>query len=215
MTIMIREKRSSEITAEGMTKEMTERNVVWQLGKVSYEERCRYLKQRGLVIWFTGLSGAGKSTIAVELEKELLSHGRAAYRLDGDNIRMGLNSDLGFSESDRNENIRRTAEVAALFQDAGLIVLVAFISPYREMREKARTTIGSEHFSEIYVKADLETCEKRDTKGFYRKARLGQIENFTGISDVYEEPEKPDLILDTESMTVEEAVQQVLKVIEF
>lgn len=200
--------------SEGLTKEMTEKNVVWQPGKVSYEERCRYLKQRGLVIWFTGLSGAGKSTIAVEVENELLIRGRAVYRLDGDNIRLGLNSDLGFGEKDRNENIRRVAEVAALFQDAGLIVLVAFISPYRVMREKARTTIGSDHFMEVYVKADLETCEKRDTKGLYKKARLDQIENFTGISDVYEEPEKPDLILDTVHSTVEEAVQQVLEMIE-
>lgn len=187
------------------------KNIVWHEGKVSYEERCRNLGQRGLVAWFTGLSGSGKSTIAVELEKELLRLNKAVYRLDGDNIRFGLNSDLGFSEQDRDENIRRIIEVAALFQDAGLIVLVCFISPYLKMREFAREKIGRDHFLEVYVKADIETCKERDPKGLYAKALKGEIQNFTGISDVYEEPERPDVILDTDILPVGESVGQLLE----
>lgn len=185
-------------------------NIVWHEGKVTYEERCQVLGQRGLVVWFTGLSGSGKSTIAVELEKELLKRNKVVYRLDGDNIRFGLNSDLGFSEKDRNENIRRITEVAELFRHAGLIVLVSFISPYRKMRELARERIGQDNFLEVYVKADIATCALRDPKGLYAKAEAGEIKNFTGISDVYEEPEIPDLVLDTTHLTVEESVKVLL-----
>ncbi|MCL6590472.1 MAG: adenylyl-sulfate kinase [Firmicutes bacterium] len=188
-------------------------NLIWHEGKVTYEERCANLKQRGLVIWFTGLSGAGKSTIAVEVEKALLQQGKVAYRLDGDNIRRGLNSDLGFSEADRNENIRRITEVAALFKDAGVITLVAFITPFQKMRDGARERIGPESFIEIYVKAGLATCAARDPKGLYAKARQGEIANFTGITSEYEEPRHPDLVIDTEQLTIDESVTQVMKYI--
>lgn len=185
-------------------------NVVWSSGKVTYGDRCKNLGQQGLVLWFTGLSGSGKSTIAIEVEKELIKRGRAVYRLDGDNIRHGLNSDLGFSEEDRNENIRRIAEVAALFKDAGIITLVSFISPYRKMREFAREKIGQNSFIEIYVKANVETCAKRDPKGLYMKAKKGEIEKFTGISSPYEEPENPEIIINTEKLSVLESVEYIL-----
>ncbi|MEA4926792.1 MAG: adenylyl-sulfate kinase [Syntrophomonadaceae bacterium] len=179
-------------------------------GKVSYEERCRLLGQKGVVLWFTGLSGAGKSTIAIELERELIDRGRLAYRLDGDNVRDGLNSDLGFTLIDREENIRRIAETAKLFKDSAMITLVSFISPLRSMRERAKGIIGEESFVEIYVQASVAACMARDTKGLYAQAREGKIKNFTGISSRYEEPDCPDLILDTETYTVRECVSLVL-----
>ena len=188
-------------------------NLTWHEGKVTYEDRCRVLKQRGLVVWFTGLPGSGKSTIAVEVEKELNRQGKAVYRLDGDNIRHGLNCDLGFSEADRNENIRRVAEVAALFKDAGLIVLVAFISPYKKMREFARERVGKESFIEVYVKADIGTCAGRDPKGMYEKAIKGEIKDFTGVSSPYEEPEKPEVVVDTRVLSVDASVKLVLDAI--
>jgi adenylylsulfate kinase len=187
--------------------------VTWHAGKVSYQERCDKLNQRGLVVWFTGLSGSGKSTIAVEVERILTSEGKTVYLLDGDNLRHGLNSDLGFSAEDRNENIRRVTEVAALFKDAGIITLVSFISPFHRMRELAREKIGRDNFIEIYVKADLETCRKRDPKGLYLKAQSGMIEKFTGVTDVYEEPEKPDLIVDTALLSIAESTGKVLETI--
>ncbi len=186
-------------------------NVFWHEGKVTYEDRCRVLNQRGLVVWFTGLSGAGKSTIAIEVEKELIKRNKVVYRLDGDNIRCGLNSDLNFTKEDRFENIRRISEVAALFKDAGIITLVAFISPYRSMREAAKEKIGKENFIEVFVKADLEICIKRDPKGLYQKANRGDIKSFTGISAPYEEPENPDLIIDTTRLSIKEAVQKILE----
>jgi len=186
-------------------------NLKWHKGKVSYNERCRLLNQKGLVVWFTGLSGSGKSTIAVELEKELNARGKAVYRLDGDNIRHGLNSDLGFSGKDRNENIRRIAEAAALFKDAGLITLASFISPYRKMREFAKKKAGKDGFIEVYVKASPETCAKRDPKGLYKKASQGKIDNFTGVTSPYEEPEAPDLIIDTTQLTLNESVKKILE----
>lgn len=189
---------------------MSDKHLVRPKGKVLYEDRCRNLKQNGLVVWFTGLSGSGKSTIAAEIEKELIARKKAAYWLDGDILRFGLNSDLGFSEQDRQENIRRFAEVAALFKDAGIIVLVSVISPAREMRDLARRTAGGSGFIEVYVKADLSTCEQRDPKGLYRKARTGEIANFTGISSPYEEPENPDIVIDTDTLTIEESVKLVL-----
>lgn len=190
---------------------MGNENLVWHKGKVQYEDRCKLVKQEGLVIWFTGLSGSGKSTIAVELEKELTRLGKLVYRLDGDNIRHGLCSDLGFSEEDRNENIRRITEVAGLFKDAGIITLVSFISPLEFMREAAREKIGKDAFVEVYVKASVEACIKRDPKGMYKKAIEGQIKDFTGISAVYEVPEEPDIMIDTEQLTVEQSVDVILK----
>jgi adenylylsulfate kinase len=179
-----------------------EKNIKWHKGEVNYKDRCKNLGQRGLVVWFTGLSGSGKSTIAVEVEKQLIKKGRAVYRLDGDNVRHGLNSDLGFTKEERDENIRRIAEVAALFKDAGIITLVSFISPYRKKRKFARKRAGSDSFIEVYVKADVETCAERDPKGLYEKAKKGEIENFTGISAPYEEPEK---------LNVKEAAKKVLE----
>lgn len=192
---------------------MGNENLVWQKGKVEYEDRCNILKQKGVVIWFTGLSGSGKSTIAVELEKELTRLGKLVYRLDGDNIRHGLCSDLGFSEEDRNENIRRITEVAGLFKDAGLITLVSFISPLRSMRKFAREKIGENNFVEVHVKASVEACMKRDPKGMYKKAIAGQIADFTGISAKYENPENPDIVIDTENLTVDESVKNIFNYI--
>lgn len=187
------------------------KNITWHSGKVSYDDRCNKLGQNGVVVWFTGLSGAGKSTIAVELEKKLIKKGKIVYRLDGDNMRHGLNSDLGFTAEDRDENIRRIAEVAALFKDAGLIVLAAFISPYEKMREFAKEKTGDNSFIEVYVKADVQTCAKRDPKGLYEKAIKGEIDNFTGISAPYEAPKNPDLVVDTTKLSVEEAVNKVME----
>jgi len=189
---------------------MEKENLIWHKGKVEYEDRCKVINQKGLVIWLTGISGSGKSTIAVELEKELTQIGKLVYRLDGDNIRQGLCSDLGFSEKDRNENIRRITEVSKLFKDAGIITIVAFISPIKSMRELARDKIGTDAFVEVYVKASVETCIKRDTKGMYKKAIAGEIKDFTGISSKYEIPEHPDIIIDTEKLTIEESVMIVL-----
>lgn len=168
-------------------------NIVWHNNKVSADDRRRVLGQRGLVVWFTGLSGSGKSTIAVELEKMLNEAGRAVYLLDGDNIRHGINSDLGFSDEDRNENIRRISEIAALFCDAGMITLVSFISPFRDMRKFARERAGEGNFIEVYVSTDFETCRQRDPKGLYKK----NISNFTGKDSSYEEPLNPEVVLDT------------------
>jgi len=189
---------------------MEKENLVWHKGKVEYEDRCKVINQKGLVIWLTGISGSGKSTIAVELEKELTRIGKLVYRLDGDNVRQGLCSDLGFSEEDRNENIRRISEVAQLFKDSGVITLVSFISPLKFMRKFARDRIGTDAFIEVYVKASVETCIKRDTKGMYKKAIAGQIKNFTGISATYESPENPDIVIDTENLTIDESVIIIL-----
>ncbi|NLM09431.1 MAG: adenylyl-sulfate kinase [Clostridiaceae bacterium] len=184
-------------------------NITFHEGKVNKFDRYKVLGQKGLVVWLTGLSASGKSTIAVEAEKVLNSMGKAVYRLDGDNIRFGLNSDLGFSERDRFENIRRISEVCALFQDAGLIVIASFISPLARMRQMAREKCG-ESFIEVYVKADVETCIKRDPKGLYQKALNGEIQNFTGISAPYEEPGNPELVLDTQCNPLDVCVQQLV-----
>lgn len=185
-------------------------NIVWHPNKVTQEDRRKVLGHPGLVVWFTGLSGSGKSTIAVELEKMLNEEGRAVYLLDGDNIRKGINADLGFSDEDRNENIRRISEIAALFRDAGLITLVSFISPFRRMREFARERAGSEHFIEVYVSTDYETCCQRDPKGLYKK----NIKNFTGKDSTYEEPLHPDLVLDTAGTTPAECARIVYEEIQ-
>lgn len=185
---------------------MCKENIVWQNNKVSHEDRCQVMGQPGMVLWFTGLSGSGKSTIAVEVEKELHKLGKKVYLLDGDNIRTGINSDLGFTDADRDENIRRISEIAALFQDAGIITLVSFISPFAKMRAFARQRADKGHFAEIYIRAGFETCQKRDPKGLYKK----QIANFTGKTSPYEVPEHPDLIVDTETCSVETCVKQVM-----
>lgn len=188
-------------------KQKEKRNIVWQQTKVSYEERCHVLNQKGLVVWFTGLSGAGKSTIAVEVEKMLNEAGMAVYLLDGDNVRHGINQDLGFTKVDRDENIRRIAEIAALFQDAGMITLVSFISPFREMRRFARSKVANDAFIEVYVSTDFSTCMERDVKGLYHK----NIKNFTGMDSSYEVPENPEIILDTIGTTPQECAEKVLK----
>lgn len=162
------------------------------------------------IIWFTGLPSSGKSTIASEVEHRLHASGIRTYLLDGDNVRHGLNADLGFSPAEREENIRRIGEVARLFLDAGLITLVAFISPYRKDREKVRRGVEAGEFIEVYVKCPVAVCEQRDAKGFYRKARQGEIKEFTGVSAPYEEPLDPEIILDTERLSVAEAVEETL-----
>jgi adenylylsulfate kinase len=167
--------------------------------------RRNILKQDGIVVWLTGLSGSGKTTLANGLEERLLSMNKFVYVLDGDIVRNGINSDLGFSDADRNENIRRVAEIAAILQGASVITIVAFISPFIKMREFARNRAGNENFIEVYVKASLETCIKRDPKGLYKKAVSNQILHFTGITSAYEEPVNPELIIDTEKLSVEES----------
>lgn len=176
--------------------------------------RNEILGQKGKVIWLTGLSGAGKSTLALALEQKLLEKGRLAYRLDGDMLRTGLNADLGFSKEDRDENIRRIAEVARILVDAGIIALVAAISPYRTLRDFARHRIPENDFIEIYVYADLETCKSRDPKGLYKKALAGEIPDFTGISAPYEEPLSPELLIDTTTSTVEQATGKIMDLLE-
>ncbi len=173
------------------------KNIFWHHGDISKSDRERQGGHRGVCLWFTGLSGSGKSTVAHEVENILFERGVRTYVLDGDNIRHGLNVDLGFSPEDRTENIRRIGEVAKLFVDAGLVVMTAFISPYRNDRDRARNIMNSGDFLEVYVEADLETCEERDPKGLYKKARAGEVKEFTGISAPYEAPEKPELIVNT------------------
>ena len=186
------------------------KNITWHEGQVSRTEREKMLGQRGATIWLTGLSGSGKSTIAVAAEKALAELGRLTYILDGDNIRHGLNSNVGFSPEDRTENIRRIGEVAKLFTDAGVIVFTSFISPYRADRDAVREIMGEGDFIEAHVAASLETCEGRDVKGLYEKARKGEIPEFTGISAPYEEPEHAEVTLDTNAHGVEESVKQLV-----
>lgn len=187
-----------------------ENNLTWHNMDITKELREQHLDQKALTIWFTGLSGSGKSTIANALEKQLFSMGRHTMLLDGDNIRMGLNKNLGFSEKDRIENIRRIAEVSKLMNDAGLIVLTAFISPYRLDRRKAKEIIG-ENFIEVYVNTPLEECERRDVKGLYKAARAGELSDFTGISSPYEKPENPDIVVNTLELSVEECVDHIIQ----
>ena len=187
-------------------------NVRWHDGKVSSQDRDNLLRQRGVTLWMTGLSGSGKSTIAVALEKALFEKGRLSYRLDGDNIRLGINKNLGFSADDRKENIRRIGEVAKLFADAGVITLASFISPYRNDRDEVRK-IHKEAgllFVEIFVDCALESAEHRDPKGLYKKARLGEIKNFTGIDDPYEPPLSPEIHLLSDQMTLDAEVNVIM-----
>lgn len=188
-------------------------NLVWQEMDITRQHRAGRMEQTPVTVWFTGLSGAGKSTLANELEKRLSLTGRYTMLLDGDNVRMGLNKDLGFKEQDRVENIRRVAEVARLMNDAGLIVLTSFISPYRADRESARDIIGGENFIEVYVSTPIEECERRDVKKLYQKARSGEIPNFTGINSPYEAPVQPDITVDTSGKSVDECIEDILDVI--
>ena len=189
-------------------------NVTWHSHKVERKDRESLLKQKGVVIWITGLSGSGKSTVANEVAYKLHKLGKISYVLDGDNIRHGLNKNLGFSPEDRNENIRRISEVANLFADAGIITFTAFISPYKKLRNYCRELVGPGRFIEVYARASLETCEERDPKGLYKKAREGIIKDFTGINAPYEEPENPELIVDTDKESVEESAEKVIKKLE-
>ena len=188
-------------------------NITWHEGNITREERIKAVGQKGITLWFTGLSASGKSTIAVALEQVLINNGVNAYRLDGDNIRHGLNKNLGFSAEDREENIRRIGEVSKLFTDCGVVTLSSFISPYKADRDLCRKLheeagLG---FAEVFVNPPLEVCEQRDPKGLYKKARAGEIKGFTGIDDPYEAPEKPELTLDTSKLSVEDAVKACLE----
>ena len=188
-------------------------NVHWHHGDITREDRNRLLGQKGATLWFTGLSASGKSTIAVALEAVLYEQGKLCYRLDGDNIRFGINKNLGFSAEDRAENIRRIGEIAKLFVDSSLIVLSSFISPYRKDREQVRKLHDEAGFEfvEVFVDCSLETAEQRDPKGLYKKARAGEIKNFTGIDDPYEAPENPEIHLHTDQMTLEEEVEIIVE----
>jgi adenylylsulfate kinase len=189
-------------------------NITWHGGAVTRDDRHRLLGQRGVTVWMTGLSGSGKSTIAVLLEQQLIARGRLAYRLDGDNVRHGLNKNLGISAEDRTENIRRIGEVAKLFTDAGVITIVSFISPYARNRNAVRAMMPAGDFVEVYVKASVAAAEQRDPKGLYKKARVGEIKGFTGIDDPYEEPEHAEVVLETEKQSAEESARQVLTCLE-
>jgi len=185
-------------------------NLTWHESIVSKAERAERKQQKPCVIWFTGLSGSGKSTLANALERALFERGHHCYLLDGDNVRQGLNSDLGFSDEARVENIRRIGETAKLFVDAGLIVMTAFISPFRTERELARNLVEDDEFIEVHVSASLDVCEERDPKGLYKKARAGEIPNFTGIGSAYEEPENPDMLIDTGTNDVATCAEQLV-----
>ena len=195
---------------QGRMAEQKATNITWHEGTVTRDERQKLLNQKGVTVWMTGLSASGKSTIGVILEQMLLHEKKHAYRLDGDNIRMGLNKNLGFSAEDRAENIRRIGEVAKLFADAGVIAITSFISPYLKDRDAVRALNAPGEFIEVYINASLETAEKRDPKGLYKKARAGQIKGFTGIDDPYEAPTSPEITIDTEKLDPGEAAKTIL-----
>lgn len=197
-----------------MSDEVKSTNITWHQADITREDRERQNGHRAVTLWFTGLSGSGKSTLAHAVENALFERGCRTYVLDGDNIRHGLNKNLGFSPEDREENIRRIGEVAKLFNDAGVIALTAFISPYRADRDKARAIAAEGSFMEIYVACDLSVCEERDPKGLYKKARAGEIKEFTGISAPYEEPTAAELIVDTGKETLEESTAKVLAMLQ-
>ena len=197
-----------------LTNKGASTNIAWHEASVGRDERSKQRGHRSAILWFTGLSGSGKSTLANAVNAALFERGLATYVLDGDNIRHGLCKDLGFSDADREENIRRIGEVAKLFLDAGVIVLTAFVSPFRADRDKARALVAEGDFLEIHCAADLAVCESRDPKGLYAKARAGQIKEFTGISSPYEAPEKPELCLDTSAQDPEQCVAAVINLLE-
>ncbi|HBT73509.1 MAG TPA: adenylyl-sulfate kinase [Lysinibacillus sp.] len=188
-------------------------NIVWHEASITKEERRSKNKHQSFILWFTGLSASGKSSVANAFARRLFERGNQAFVLDGDNVRHGLNKDLGFDEFGRKENIRRIGEVSKLFIESGQIVLTAFISPYREDRQVVRGLVDDGEFLEVYVKCSVETCEKRDPKGLYKKARNAEITNFTGISAPYEEQENPEIILNTEQHSIEECVEQLTKIL--
>ena len=189
-------------------------NITWHDGAITKSDRERMLQQKGVVIWFTGLSSSGKSTIARAVEERLFERSHMSYVLDGDNIRHGLNKNLGFSPDDREENIRRIGEVAKLFADAGFVTMTAFISPYRKDRDRNRGLLKKEEFIEVFVKESLDEAEKRDPKGLYKKARSGEIKEFTGISAPYEEPLDPELTLDTDELSLTQCQDAVIRYLE-
>ncbi len=189
-------------------------NIVWHEGQVARKQREDLLEQKGALIWLTGLPSSGKSTIAFTTEHALIERGHMAYVLDGDNIRHGLNKNLGFSAEDRAENIRRIGEVGKLFADAGIITLSSFVSPYRTDRDGARELMENKDFIEVFINTPLDVCEERDPKGLYKKARTGEIPNFTGISDPYEPPENPELVIHTVDTTPQEAALQIIALLE-
>lgn len=182
--------------------------------KVSHEQRQKLLKQKAKLIWFTGLSGSGKSTLAVQLEAQLYDKGYKTYLLDGDNIRTGLNKDLSFTDEGRVENIRRIGEVTKLLLDAGIVVLSAFISPFKADRDQVREIVGSENYIEVFVDTPIEVCEQRDVKGLYKKARAGEVKNFTGIDSPYERPLNPDITIPTHQLSVDESLTLLLQLVE-
>lgn len=186
-------------------------NITWHDSEVTKEERQNRNGHKSAVIWFTGLSGSGKSTVSVALEKALFNEGKQTYRLDGDNVRHGLNKNLGFSPEDRTENIRRIGEVAKLMVDAGSITVTVFISPYKQDRDNVRAILKDDEFIEVYTKCSVEECENRDPKGLYKKARSGEIPEFTGISAPYEAPDHPEIILDTEHESIDQSVDRVIQ----
>ncbi|MCK4562415.1 MAG: adenylyl-sulfate kinase [Flavobacteriaceae bacterium] len=190
------------------------KNIIKHNYSISKKDRKKLNNQNSFLIWFTGLSGSGKSTIANALEFKLHEEGYKTYALDGDNIRKGINNDLTFSPEGRKENIRRIAEVANLMVDAGLVVLAAFVSPYKKDRENIKNIVGKDNFVEIFINTSIEECEKRDVKGLYKKARAGEILNFTGINAPYEAPENPDIEIVTDNKTVEESVKEIYKLIQ-
>lgn len=197
-----------------MPTEVKATNVTWHEGSVSRQEREQLLNQKGVTVWMTGLSASGKSTIACILEQMLLHKKKHAYRLDGDNVRMGLNKNLGFSAEDRAENIRRIGEVAKLFTDSGVIAITSFISPYKKDRDAVRASNKPGEFVEVYVNVSLATAEQRDPKGLYKKARAGQLKGFTGIDDPYEAPDKAEIVIETERSSPADAAQQILSYLE-
>jgi adenylylsulfate kinase len=196
------------------TKMTEQKHIIPHDHVVTKKDRQRLYQHKSMMVWLTGLSGSGKSTIASELEKRRFELDQRTYVLDGDNVRMGLCKDLGFSADDREENIRRIGEVAKLFVDAGIVVITAFISPYLKDRDNVREIMEEGEFVEVHVKCSLEECEKRDPKGLYKKARAGEIKNFTGIDDPYEEPQNPELVVETDKHTVDECVDQILAYLE-
>ena len=187
-----------------------DKNIKFQHFALTQIERAQIKQQAPMCLWMTGLSGAGKSTLANALEQELNKQGKHTYILDGDNLRHGLNSDLGFTEADRNENVRRAAAAAQLMVDAGLIVIVGLISPFKKERDWARSLFKDNQFKEIYISTSLHECEQRDVKGLYQKARRGEVKDFTGIDSPYEPPEKAEVIIDTQNKSVDKCIQQIL-----
>ena len=209
---MVASKNMKEVPLNGSSPKA--RNIVWHQASVTRDERSQKRGHKSVILWFTGLSGSGKSTLANAVNSALFEKGLSTYLLDGDNVRHGLCKDLGFSDRDREENIRRIGELAKLFVDAGIIVLTAFVSPFKSDRDQARLLVSNGDFIEIYCSADLQVCEARDTKGLYLKARKGEIKEFTGISSPYEEPEHPDLEINTGLLALNECVEKIIQELE-